>query len=59
MDETKPDVRWIQVRNGLLWLVLPLVLGLLVAALIPQPVIGIISLNDAIYSYSAQASFDK
>jgi len=55
MDETKPDVHWIQARNGLLWLALPLVLGLLVAALIPQPVIGVISLNDAIYSYSAQA----
>ena len=55
MDGTKPDVQWIQVRNGLLWLVLPLVLGLLVAALIPQPVIGVISLNDAIYSYSAQS----
>lgn len=54
MDGTKPDVQWIQVRNGLLWLALPLVLGLLVAALIPQPVIGLISLNDAIYSYSAQ-----
>lgn len=55
MDGTKPDVQWIQVRNGLLWLALPLVLGLLFAALIPQPVIGVISLNDAIYSYSAQA----
>lgn len=55
MDETKPDLQWIRTRTVLLWLILPLVLGLLVAALIPQPVIGIISLNDAIYSYSAQA----
>lgn len=54
MDETQSDVQWRQVRSGLLWLALPLVLGLLVAALIPQPVIGVIFLNDAIYSYSAQ-----
>lgn len=54
MDETKSDMKWTQIRNGLLWLALPLVLGLLVAALIPQPIIGVISLNDAIYSYSAQ-----
>lgn len=55
MDETKPEAQWVQARNALLWLVLPLVLGLLAAALIPQPVIGVISLSDAIYSYSAQS----
>lgn len=55
MDETKPEEKWAQARNGLLWLVLPLVLGLLVAALIPQPVIGVISLVDAIDGYSAQS----
>jgi len=55
MDETKPELQWIRVRTVLLWLALPLVLGLLVAALIPPPVIGVISLSDAIYSYSAQA----
>lgn len=55
MDETKPDAQWLQIRKGLLWLVLPFALGLLAAALIPQPVIGVISLTDAIYGYSAQS----
>lgn len=55
MDETKPETQWVQARSVLLWLVLPLVLGLLVAALIPQPVIGVISLTDAIYGYTAQS----
>ncbi len=54
MEETKSELLWIRARNAFLWLGLPLALGLLVAALIPQPIIGIITLNDAIYSYSAQ-----
>jgi protease-4 len=36
-----------------LWLVLPLVAGILLALLIPRPVIGVIYLRDAIDSYSA------
>ena len=48
------DWNWEHVRVWLLWLALPLVIGLLVASLVPQPVIGIIRLEDAIYSYSAQ-----
>ena len=48
------DLNWEHVRVWLLWLALPLVIGLLVASLVPQPVIGIIRLEDAIYSYSAQ-----
>lgn len=54
MDQSKPEMMWDKVRTYLLWLALPLVLGILVAAAIPQPVIGVISLSDAIYSYSAQ-----
>jgi len=47
--------RWERIRNGLLWIVIPLILGgLLSSALIPQPVVGVIRLEDAIYSYSAQ-----
>ncbi len=39
-----------------IWLAaLALLVGVLLAAAIPQPVIGIIRLNDAIYSYSAQS----
>jgi protease-4 len=36
-----------------LWLALPLALGLLVSLLIPRPIVGTIYLRDAIYSYSA------
>jgi protease-4 len=43
-----------RVRTGFLWIVLPLILGILAASLIPQPVIGMIRLNDAIYSYTAR-----
>lgn len=48
------DLKWESVRTWLLWLALPLVIGILIASLIPQPVIGIIRLEDAIYSYTAQ-----
>jgi len=36
-----------------LWVALPLIAGILLALLIPRPVIGTIYLRDAIYSYSA------
>lgn len=52
MSET--DLRWEKIRNIFLWLALPLILGLLVASAVPQPVIGVIRLEDAIYAYSAQ-----
>lgn len=48
------DLKWERVRTWLLWLALPLVIGILLASLVPQPVIGIIRLEDAIYSYTAQ-----
>ena len=49
------DTGWKQARNLLLWLVIPLIAGLfLSSAIIPQPVIGVIRLEDAIYTYSAQ-----
>lgn len=43
-----------RMRTWALWLVLPLVIGILIASAIPQPVIGIIRLDDAIYSYTAR-----
>ncbi len=46
--------KWEQIRTGLLWIALPLLIGILVASAIPRPVIGIIRLNDAIYAQSAQ-----
>ena len=42
------------IRTWLLWLVLPLVIGLIIASSIPQPVVGIIRLDDAIYPYTAR-----
>jgi len=49
------DTGWKQARNLLLWLVIPLIAGLFLAsAIVPQPVIGVIRLEDAIYTYSAQ-----
>jgi protease-4 len=48
------DSNWERVRTWLLWLALPLVIGILISSLVPQPVIGIIRLEDAIYSYTAQ-----
>ncbi|MFH1906833.1 MAG: S49 family peptidase [Chloroflexota bacterium] len=48
------EITWEQVRHILLWIALPLILGVLIAATLPRPVIGVIYLNDAIYSYSAR-----
>ncbi len=45
---------WERIRVILLWVVLPLIVGSLLAFFIPKPIIGIIRLNYAIYSYTAQ-----
>jgi protease-4 len=50
----KPNLTWEGLRGWLLWLALPLLLGILIASTIPQPVVGIIRLDGAIYSYTAQ-----
>src|SRR5512133_1825312 len=36
-----------------IWIILPLVVGILISLLIPRPAVGVIYVNDAIYSYSA------
>lgn len=51
---TEADKRWEGIRNGLVWIIIPLVLGILLSTLVPKPIIGVIRLEDAIYSYSAQ-----
>lgn len=48
------DLKWERIRIWALWLVLPLVIGILIASAIPRPTIGIIRLDDAIYSYTAR-----
>lgn len=37
-----------------IWIILPLILGIIVSFLIPRPSVGVIYLNDAIYSFSAK-----
>jgi len=53
------DLNWDRVRTWLFWLALPLVIGLLAASAIPQPVIGIIRLDDAIYSFTARSMIEQ
>ena len=49
------DNRWESFRTGLLWVAIPLIVGLVLAtSLMPQPIVGVIRLEDAIYGYSAQ-----
>jgi len=46
---------WDRMRTGILWVVIPLLVGLILASsVVPKPVIGVIRLEDAIYGYSAQ-----
>lgn len=52
-EEDKPSARSNSVML-LVWLVLPLLLGILVSFAIPQPIIGVIRLNDAIFSSTAE-----
>jgi ClpP class serine protease len=48
------DLKWERVRRWSLWFALPLVVGILIASAIPQPVIGLIRLDDAIYPVTAR-----
>lgn len=48
-------LNWEQIRAWLLWIVLPLLIGLVIAAAIPRPVIGVIRLNDAIDPTTARS----
>lgn len=52
---TETNKQWENYRTGLLWVVIPLIVGLIIASsIVPQPVIGVIRLEDAIYGYTAQ-----
>jgi len=48
------NLKWETIRTWLLWLALPLAIGLIFASAIPQPLIGVIRLNDAIYPFTAR-----
>ncbi len=54
MKDFKFDLTWERARSLLLWFALPLIVGILAAALIPQPTVGLIYLNESINSYSAK-----
>ncbi len=54
MNNSKLELTWESLRGYLLWLVLPLIAGILIAALIPQPVVGLINLNTSIDASSAK-----
>ena len=51
---TETDLRWERIRKWSTWIALPLVIGVLIAATIPRPVIGVIRLDDAIYAQTAR-----
>lgn len=52
---TETNKQWENYRTGLLWIVIPLIVGLILSSsIVPQPVIGVIRLEDAIYGYTAQ-----
>ena len=48
------DITWEQVRTVLLWIALPLLVGVLIAAAVPRPIVGVIHLDTQIDPYSAQ-----
>ncbi|MCX6066911.1 MAG: S49 family peptidase [Chloroflexi bacterium] len=54
MTDSKFEFTWEKTRKYLLWLALPLIIGILMAALIPQPSIGLIYLSSSIDAYSAK-----
>ena len=49
----KSEISWEQTQYILLWIALPLIIGVLIAAAIPRPIIGVIHLDTAIDSYAA------
>ena len=54
MNNSKLELTGESLRGHLLWLALPLIAGILIAALIPQPVVGLINLNTSIDASSAK-----
>lgn len=46
-------------RTTLLFILLPLVFGIGISLIIPRPIVGMIYLNDAIYSYTAREMIEQ
>jgi protease-4 len=53
-EALKGTFAWERIGAGLVWIVLPLLIGVLIAAAIPQPEIGVIYLGGAIDPYSGR-----
>ncbi len=53
MADTLPSGSW-SIRKWALFIAIALIIGIILAAFIPQPIIGVIRLDDSIYSQSAQ-----
>ena len=53
MSEEGPMRAKPSLRDIVLWIILPLIIGILLSSLIPRPIIGVIHLKDAIYSFTA------
>jgi protease-4 len=53
MESTEKE-RSTSAYRWLLWLLIPLVIGILLSLLIPRPAVGVIYLDDAIYGYTSR-----
>ena len=53
MSEQKRPSGWRRAGRAFLWLAFPLAVGVLLSLLVPRPVVGVIYLDNAIYSETA------
>ncbi len=54
MTSPEPDLSTRAPRFWLVWILVPLLVGIGLAALVPRPVVGLIYLQDAIYSFTSR-----
>jgi len=54
MSEPRRPSAWQRAQEIVLWLALPLALGILLSLWVPRPVVGVIYLDDVIYSETAR-----
>jgi len=59
MTDEKKSRKFLDTGGWVLFVILPLIIGSLLSLLIPKPIIGIIYLDDAIYSYTAQDMIEQ
>jgi len=54
IDQSSPSKESWTISRISIWILIPLIIGILISLLIPRPAIGVIKLDEAIYSYTAQ-----